>query len=217
MAANNGVAVIAVDPAYTRAGAPSTGSSTSADLARGERHHAAASSSDDADSDIGHDDGKGVTRHEQCIVTRELRSVVSGDRRRTPNRRTGRQVGSAIAAEDPSWRTGTSGDEATEDRSWSPAGRNQFCSVFRNGGDQYGNLAGGLDLVLGIRRVRSNRAIPPDRSLIAADLPDDHVKAPAHPGSSRPPVGDQVVVPDRVGRSSSFEATRAYSPHVRPS
>jgi len=91
MAANNGVAVIAVDPPTPRAGAPSTGSSTSG---RSRPRRAATtrrpSSSDDADSDIGHDDGKGVTQHEQCIVTRELPTPsCQVTAARTPNRRTG--------------------------------------------------------------------------------------------------------------------------------
>jgi len=59
MAANNGVAVIAVDPAYTSRWAPSTGSSTSG---RSRPRRAATtrrpSSSDDADSDIGTTTGK---------------------------------------------------------------------------------------------------------------------------------------------------------------
>jgi len=96
MAANNGVAVIAVDPAYTsRWGAEHWLEHLGQISPEASGHHAAAPSSDDADSDIGHDDGKGVTRHEQCIVTRELPTPsCQVTAARTPNRRTGRQVGS---------------------------------------------------------------------------------------------------------------------------
>jgi len=109
MAANNGVAVIASIPPTPRAGAPSTGSSTSG---RSRPRRAATtrrpSSSDDADSDIGHDDGKGVTRHEQCIVTRELPTPsCQVTAARTPNRRTGRQVGSRDRGRGPFLANGT--------------------------------------------------------------------------------------------------------------
>jgi len=136
MAANNGVAVIAVDPAYTsRWGAEHWLEHLGQISPEASGHHAAASSSDDADSDIGHDDGKGVTRHEQCIVTRELPTPsCQVTAARTPNRRTGRQVGSRDRGRGPFLANGhppaTRRLRTVRGR---PPGRNQFCSVFRNG------------------------------------------------------------------------------------
>jgi IS605 OrfB family transposase len=126
MAANNGVAVIAVDPAYTsRWGAEHWLEHLGQISPEASGHHAAALV-------IGRRGlGHRARRRERCDSTRAVHrderaadSVVSGDRRphtEPEDREAGGQPRSRQRTL-PGERA-PSGDEATEDRSWSPAGQ----------------------------------------------------------------------------------------------
>ena len=126
MAANNGVAVIAVDPAYTsRWGAEHWLDPLGQISPEASGHHAAALV-------IGRRGlGHRARRRERCDSTRAVHrderaadSVVSGDRRphtEPEDREAGGQPRSRQRTL-PGERA-PSGDEATEDRSWSPAGQ----------------------------------------------------------------------------------------------
>ena len=127
MAANKGLAVIAVDPAYTsRWGAEHWLDSVqqrSIDDHGG--HHAAALVTQDAGSDTGHDDGKGVTApRAEHRGERATGSVVLGgcipSTEPEDQEADGRSLlrGKTLPGE-----RAPSGDEATEDRSWSPTGQ----------------------------------------------------------------------------------------------
>ncbi len=126
MATNNGVAVIAVDPAYTsRWGAEHWLDALEQISPEASGHHAAALV-------IGRRGlGHRARRRERCDSTRAVHrderaadSVVSGDRRphtEPEDREAGGQPRSRQRTL-PGERA-PSGDEATEDRSWSPAGQ----------------------------------------------------------------------------------------------
>jgi len=125
MAANNGVAVIAVDPAYTsRWGAEHWLEHLGQISPEASGHHAAALV-------IGRRGlGHRARRRERCDSTRAVHrderaadSVCQVTAARTPNRRTGGRWQPRSRQRTLPGERAPSGDEATEDRSWSPAGQ----------------------------------------------------------------------------------------------
>lgn len=69
-------------------------------------------------------------------------------------------------------------------------------------GDEDGDGSLGLRLVIGVVGEHRHGAVPPDRSLVARGLAHRHgerLRTVLHADVGG--VGDQVVVPDRVGRS----------------
>src|SRR6266496_5062536 len=85
-----------------------------------------------------------------------------------------------------------------------------ICSEGRRSGcagaleDEDRNLACGLPLVLGVRRERGDRALPPFRALVPGNLTGDHVPFARAVLKLDPRVRPEVVVPARVGRGAAL-------------